>query len=389
MFKRSTHLLLTSIVAFIVSGVFTIIWFTSDTYIYTLPWFLALGMAVVFETFKINSGIMAFTSTLFSGGWKFILGIISILTVFYSILASTGYLLNNSNNIFNEQVKQSKSYQQAIEKKDLNKDLYSTSKSEISRLQQEKNNTITELKKQLSEKMPKLSYKNWNEKSKSEQAFYNGKKTLQNKITEIEKDYESKIEKEKEKQNKAYEEANNIVDTSGISIKFTKGSLAVSNFIGQIINKNSETVEIWLKIIAAILFEIIAWVSAILYPKVKAMEKSENNVENENHVKNKKIGFDFLKKTSPVTAKIGFDIGDKKTSNTFKLKGIQDIQSSEVRKYLDYMYQTSVDDISKGYMNIAKNIGITADKGRKIKAYLEQKNIIKVDGMTTKILKKI
>jgi hypothetical protein len=90
----------------------------------------------------------------------------------------------------------------------------------------------------------------------------------------------------------------------------------------------------------------------------------------------------------------------EKPNRSLSLKGFSNLtpnktpksfKSEDVQKYLDYMYKTAKESkgdlISEGYIKISKNIGLTQETCRKIKAWLEQEGTIKSDGAKTIILK--
>jgi hypothetical protein len=62
------------------------------------------------------------------------------------------------------------------------------------------------------------------------------------------------------------------------------------------------------------------------------------------------------------------------------------IYKNDIHKYLDYMYNKSLGDRSIGQEKIRDYTGMTHKQVKGIRFYLENKNIIKIDGTTTNIL---
>lgn len=58
----------------------------------------------------------------------------------------------------------------------------------------------------------------------------------------------------------------------------------------------------------------------------------------------------------------------------------------DIMKYLNRMYETAVKNVSKGYKTIGNDIEMDLEKARKIKGYLEQSGIIEVIGNKTFII---
>ena len=65
---------------------------------------------------------------------------------------------------------------------------------------------------------------------------------------------------------------------------------------------------------------------------------------------------------------------------------LKEFTDQDLKSYLENMYKTSVNDISRGYNTIANNINMPVETARSIRKYLERKNIIETTGTKTKII---
>jgi len=366
MIKKSIQWYFMAFLSFIVSGIFTVVWFSSGA-TSTLSLWLSRGMALVFELFKINSGIAALTAKYVPIAIRIFLFVLSISTVLYSILASTGFLVNDSNLIVNQTIKQSTSYQQGIEKKDLANKQVSDSDAEINRLTQAKQDALSRLQSQLDAKMPQIAHKDWESKAKYEQDFLANKSNIRQQIAATENKYEELIAAEKANKSKAADNISNL-DLSNVVVRYTQGSLAVSSYIGKWLGYPAEIVELTLKIIASILFELMAWISAVMASITRRKELDGG-----------------ITYSSPISN----IVKEKKATLSPNVATYNAFTDEDLKRYLQYMYANAKDGISEGYIKISKNIKLQQDKARKIKAHLEQIGVLKVDGGKTRILKEI
>ena len=259
-------LLAVSVISFVVSGVFTLIWFTSDAYT-LLAFLLTLGMAVVYETFKIGSGIMAYVCSWIPLPLRIILGVISITLFGYSVLSSTGYLVNNSNTAQNVNINSSQEYKQMLEARYVQKQTFEAKKQEIENLKQSKQKVVSGIEDQ---------------KNSLPKDYITAKQNLSNTQLAKESEYSTSISEKTKDLEKIGTTLQSPIDTSKLKMYHENGSIAVSEYIAEFLNNHSfstpttpytpKGVEMFLKIFASLLFEIIAWVSAILVPIAKQHE---------------------------------------------------------------------------------------------------------------------
>jgi hypothetical protein len=367
-----------------------------------------------------------------------ICGILGIILTAISIIASSGYILNESNRVQNKSIQSSSTYKQLEEGKIIQKDLYGTKKEELKRLQ-----TLQE--------QQKIDGKNIVNNSSIKNKAGRG--------VEV----QSKISKTQEQINAIQNELTRItselqkpIDVKNVNFKAENGYIALFQLLADKLNnlesfKESPTtadrlLTYFLMFISAV-FEILAVVLYIINRKILSaiafvisfaftcflmvsmafgiiacvlaglmafvMDFSkvvmlkiafDGNVNYLSPTSPKNKSFTNLKSKldniksfkipkrsdSPITArKIGFDMENKKNPNIIKFDKVSDFNDGDLKKYIEYMNATAIDGISQGYCKIAKNIGIPVNKANKIKGYLEQKNIIKTIGGKTEIIKNI
>lgn len=259
-------LLAVSVISFVVSGIFTLIWFTSDAYT-LLAFILTLGMAIVYETFKIGSGIMAYVCKWIPLPLRIILGVISITLFGYSVLSSTGYLVNNSNTAQNVNINSSQEYKQMLEARDIQKQTFEAKKQEIENLKQSKQKVISGIE---------------NQKNSLPKDYITAKQNLSNTQLAKESEYSNSISQKTQELQKISSVLQSPIDTSKLKMYHENGSIAVSEYIADFLNNHSfktpttpytaKGVDMFLKIFASLIFEIIAWVSALLVPIAKQHE---------------------------------------------------------------------------------------------------------------------
>jgi len=125
-----------SILAFIISALFTIILMTSGT-VGVIAYILTVGMAVILETCKCGFFYEALSNTKLNIVIRGVLATIALLLVAASIFASASYVQNQANKTKNKQVKTSTQYKQLEEGKKVQQDLYNNKKKEIEDLKKQ------------------------------------------------------------------------------------------------------------------------------------------------------------------------------------------------------------------------------------------------------------
>jgi len=359
-----------------------------------------------------------------------ICGILGIILTAISIIASSGYILNESNRVQNKSIQNSATYKQMEQGKVIQNDLYMTKKDELKRLQ-----ALQEQQKSDGTNI----VNNSSVKNKAGRGI-----DVQNKIAGT----QQQINQIQNELTALTSELQKPIDTKNVNFKAENGYIALFQLLADKLNvlesfKDSPTtadrlLTYFLMFISAV-FEILAVVLYIIDKKVLSaiafvisfaftcflmvsmafgivacilaglmafvmdfskvvmlkiafdgnikisQSLSGTNfkapIKNENGLQKQPL-FKFKPKTLGATAK-----QDKNQIGFKATIPYPDFKNSDIEKYKKYMYETQKDNVSKGYMHIAKNINMSAETARKIKAHLEHEGIIKTNGAKTEILK--
>jgi hypothetical protein len=370
---------------------------------------------------------------------RIISGTLAVILTVITIIASAGYIVNESNMVENKQIKSSVEFKSLEDAKINQKDLYTVKKNEIERLQAMQEKIKTEGNQAVNSLPRDYITAKQNQRDKTSRQV----DTIQSQINTIQSEL-SNI-------------SNNIskpIDVKNIKFKNENGYISLFEMIASGLNKTEsfkespvstndlmiyffifisaifQLVAVWLYVIEKKVISIVAFVISFAFTfclmtsmtmgivsyilaggmafvldasSVMLMHIAffgidlkfiPSTLSTKTNLKSKLDNLKSFKlpkrSDSPITArKIGFDIENKKNPNIIKFDKVSDFNDGDLKKYIEYMNATAIDGISQGYCKIAKNIGIPVNKANKIKGYLEQKNIIKTIGGKTEILKNI
>lgn len=403
-----------SIIAFIISALFTIQLMTSGT-VGVIAWILTVGMAVILEACKCGFFYEAITNKSLNTLIRGALATIAVLLVASSIFASASYVQNQANKTKNRQIKTSAVFKQLEEGKALQQDLYNTRKKEIEDLKklQDQQRTNGE---NIINSMPKNYIDRKNEQRRiTEEQIAKTQETINAKSTEL-----SQIESILQKP----------IDMTNVKVNDDAGYTAMFQSMADMINSNddykdnpvkAESLEMWFFISLGIIFEFTAILTAYL-AQVKApiaINQHNTNLKgigfkhqivtatkknpalcddaNDSHIEQQEkrvIGFQIpylSERASSASIQTpisdSFSVGSHETLTPSDVHTNSVMKKDVVMKYLRYMYASQKDNISSGCRTIAREIEIPEELARKIKGHLEQLKIIKSIGTQTLILK--
>ena len=212
-----------AVVSFIVSGYFTILLFKSTA---TTLWdkIPMITIAIVFELAKwslLRESIIGNHA-----GWlKISIFCLWVVITSSSIVASAGYVINQTNASSNIAVQNSEQYNQALKAKDNQADLYNAKKAELNRLYNTKESRIKDLAKQ----RDSLSNK-----------YISKKVQLSQQMNEIEQSYNSQIKNVSSELSGISSSLNTQIDTSKLQIKSESGYTALFSLSANIYNSFSK-----------------------------------------------------------------------------------------------------------------------------------------------------
>jgi hypothetical protein len=429
-----------SIIAFIISALFTIQLMTSGTVGIT-AWILTVGMAIILEACKCGFFYEALSNTKLPKGIRGLLAAIAILLVASSIFASASYVQNQANKTKNKQMKTSSQYKQLEQGKALQQDRYNTLKQEIEKLEALKVQQQQEGDK-IVNSMPKnyIDRRN-NQRVETQQQIAGTQELIEAKSKEL-TDLANNLQKP--------------IDTVNLKVNADNGYTAMFQTIAEMINSGddykdspvkAEVIEMGFFIGLGIIFELVAVLTAYLS---QLKTSPEGCTAFKNTLMDNSIGFNLkplrtslvsnediqgiiqndiqLKRTigfqapapSSVSASItlegktqnlspssegletlvhpnvesktqdmsySFNREISKCCDTTDFHADSDISQDDLKIYVEYMNQNQKDGISPGYMNISKKTGLSVECCRKIKGHLERIGIVKTDGARTIILK--
>jgi hypothetical protein len=333
-----------SIATYVISLIFTILLMISST-ASTLGLVLVFFMAVILDGSKVLLFYMSLTHKNLNIIFRSILFILSIVLLISSIIASCGYILNESNKKTNIEIKQSDEYSQQQDLKNKNEELYNLKKQELENLKESHKDEVKNMTNILN------GYPS---------NYITKKENLQKEINSLKEKHNILVS---EKMNELKNLGSKEIKTSS-NILNENGYTAIFKLFGNSLHKSSEEISLIFFMILSIVFEIIALISLYL----SSIENVDFKLKNGEDLKPK-------------------DVEQKDNHKLSLLKGGLDVK--KVKAYLEYMYENAENNISDGYIKISKEIGIKADEGRKIKSWLEGQGILKAEGGRTKIINKI
>lgn len=389
-----------SIVAFVISAIFTIMLMTSGT-IGMFSFVLTAAMGLVLELAKCGFFYEALANTALNGAVRATMIAISLILIISSILASAAYIQNQANKTKNRQIQSSSQYKQLEQAKATQQDLYETKKREIEGLKVLQQNQQT-----AGDKIINSMPKNYIDRKNAQRASTASQMADTQKI----------IDRKSSELSQIGATLQSPIDTSGLKINSENGYTAMFKTMASIVNKSesykdnpidSDALEMWFFIILGVIFELVAVLTAYLAqlkrksisPTLKKTSVQESNIgfkpqvvtahnDNESIQAKRQIGF---RASSPPSESKTDKIKSLETLSTTDFynpsTNVPDINIDDIKKYVEYMYSNLKNgNESKGYNPIGQFTGVGVENARKIKAYLERLGIIKTIGTKTFVL---
>ena len=359
--------------SFIISTVFTILLMTS-TVTSRLEYKLVVGMAIILQLSTTLFVAKAMLDKKIHMTVRVIMVCISVSLLFASIIANVGLIQNNANKTRNNERRASSEYQQAEQHNLRQQNLHDAKLEEIK-------NTTTSFDIAIEQTRDTIqkSTANW-ERNKHTDTL----KTL--------------TEQKTKRLAELNAELNNItispINTDAIAIDSENGYYSTFVFLSQarivkwiFKDVTADQLQNYFFILLSSIFEFINMIALYLFSVF--MKVNIKKAPTPDQSPKQKIPTPTPKENSPKLniVKSNRPLGSKASSDFRLRKTPQNIADSDIKKYLDYMYKTAENNISQGYIKISKNIGLSQEKCRKIKAWLEQEGIVKVEGGRTLIIK--
>ena len=362
-----------------ISGKFTIRIMTFGLEKHTEDYNLMRGMAIILQAIPSLFTAGALLNNKINTWVRIIMLSISVFLFFGSIVANIAHIQNKSNQAMNNEIKRSSEYKQAEQTNNREQQAYQSKLDEIQNTTATYDNTIAQIEDTL---------------SKSNAAWERNKHT-----TLLNEANNNKTETLKRLNNELNAITITPINTNNITMASENGYTATFKFLSQnrVINwmfkgADWELLQNYFYIMQSSIFEFIGMISLYLFSVflgVNIKKPITNNSAPDPGPK-QKIPLPIAPDTTPKLnlVKSNRPLGLKASRDFHLKKTPKNISDSDIEKYLDYMNETAVDGISQGYIKISKNIGLSQEKCRKIKAWLEQENIIKSEGGRTRIVKK-
>jgi len=389
-----------SYLAFVVSAIFTIILMTSAV-VGFIATGLTIGMAIMLEVCKVGFFNEALTNTRLNIAVRVTMGVISILLLLSSIVASAGYIQNMTNKTKNLELKHSSAFKQAEEGKGIQKDLYTAKQQEIESIKSNYSSQIEEMTK------VKNSYP---------ANYFTRKENLQVEINNKSSEMQNMISEKNKELVQLGNKLETPIDVSTLNVNKTNGYSAIFSIVADKINQDefrettisADEIELYFFMGLSVIFEFIAIITMYLSRVINLGQLQLGNTPNRptkkttdyeikpnfenikpNNFKiikpNIKPNFENInlaKANRSLSLVASSDFPPKKTPKSFK--------SIEVEEYLKYMYENATESdgelVSPGYIKISKNTSLSQEKCRKIKAWLEEEGTLKSEGGKTIIL---
>jgi len=389
-----------SIVAFVVSGLFTIMLMCSGV-VGIIATTLTCLIAVILELSKCSLFYFSIYGKVYgkqiNNGIRGICFVVAMLLFCASIVASLSFMQNNNNKTKNILAGTSQQAQAKTENIKAQKDLVSSKKSEIKSLEEQKENIISNTTSLVN------SYKSKNMLTKAKETTENSNKQIEKinkQINQANKDLISITGDLKAEQDKE------IKATSD-----TKGYTAFLKVVANKINKSEEykdnpvsveEIETYFFGILAVIFEVVAVLLFYLNslanenlemrssssplseneimaiesdedPEVEEKEKIEHEAVKEKPVELKK----YRKQKTGTKEPIGF-----KTEQEQKK-----YKRDDVKSYIQFMYSSlNKDNTSQGKDKIRQGTGLKPKQIEGIRYELEQKGIIEIKDKKTFVI---
>lgn len=356
-----------AIVSFIISGYFSILLFksTATTFWEAIP---MVAIAVILEIAKFSL-LRESLSGKHSAWLKVSVFLLWVVITISSIVASAGYVVNQTNKATNISIKSSDQYQDTIRAKDNQSDLYSTKKTEIEKLYSDKDKAVSDL---------------GNQRDKMSNKYISKKVELSQKMNEIEESYNKRISSLSSELSGISKSINKPLDLSSAQIRSTSGYTALFGLSADLYNKNAqekvsaESLEMWFFLLLGIVLELVANIFAYLsfvngYSFLDEIRPKNTEHIATPHTQPEEIRPNYEKKE---TAVAGFR-PEKCIDSTMKEKFYSALMESAKSKGTNK---------ADGYDKIASKLGIRREDARTIRKELEREGRITKQGNRTVIV---
>ena len=361
-----------SVLAFVVSAIFTILLMTSGT-VGVLAFILTCLMAVVLEMCKVGFFYESLINRKINQGIRILLGTISVFLVIASIIASSSYIQNQANLTNNIKVRHSTQYNQLEEGRTLKVDLHNQKQLELERLRTSQQKTLDEMRK-IRDSYPAN--------------YITVKQNATREINQVDADFNNRISQVLQEVESLSSDLQSPIDTSNLKIADTQGYNSMFTLIANKLNSShgstrqytANELMLYFFIILSVIFETTAVLTAYL-SKIKQKGNVVDTTFQQDSNKVIEIKKDAYANPKTTVAE------DKSKKIGFQYSQSNNIQKKDIERYIEYMYDNSKGNESIGYMKIGKNTLLGVEKARKIKGYLENMDILKTEGVKTKILK--
>ena len=367
-----------SIVAFIISALFTIILMTSGT-VGNFAFLLTASMAVILELTKCGFFYEALTNKSLHLPIRISLGVLSILLVGSSIFASAGYVQNQANATKNMQTKGSTQYKQLEQAKSLQTDLYSVKKAEIEDLKK--------LKQQ--------------QQANGDNIVAAMPKNYIDKKNQVRSDTAAQISKTQEIINKRSNELTGInssllspIDTTNLRISSDAGYTAMFQTISTWTGGNPESLELWFFIALGVIFEFVAVLTAYL-AQLKGGYKSYNpQPKTKIEIPRPKSDPSENNRIPELTGstKNGWKLSKNNVTifrpKTNKLSENSKVGEDDIQRYINFVMDNQKNGLAPGRNKIVQGVGMSQEKCRTIHNILIDRGILETGDKCTRIISK-
>lgn len=371
--SRKSYMVI-SVVSFIVSAYFTILLFKSSS----VGLFDAIPMVAVAIIFEFSKWCLLKESIVgqHRGPMKTVIFSLWAFTTLASIIASAGYVLNQSNGTKNINMESSTAYQNQIQARNNQADLYAIKKQELNNLIQTKDTNLKDLAKSR-DSLPRdyiTAKENYNIRiNQATEKLDTLINTKSSELTSISSNLQNPIKVDA-----------NVLPTSGYAAVFQLAADFLNNNDTSA-KKNpyhAEVMELWFFLVLGVGIELLANVFAYL------AQVSTNDIA----VKKEPSSHGLVPTQTLLPSNV-VDIRNREPKEKiqgnkidFKAVQAQEFDEADMKKYVEYMRQNEKNGYSPGYKSIAANIGIGVEVARSIKNRLERDRVIVVDGNRTKII---
>lgn len=341
--KRKNTFAVISVLSFLISGMFTIALFTSNS-VGKIAIMMMFASAVVFEMSKWCLLWEGFSNR-HNGIFRTILIFLWASVTIGSIVASSGYVINESNRTQNKAVISSTQYKNAEQSRQILIDSYNKKSEEVEQLRKQ------------SEELPKN--------------YYSMKQNIMKNVSEKTAALSALTQKIQEPL-----KVSGVLNENGYSAFFS----LFANLIGE----DSKMVELFFFLALGIILELIANCFAYLYQKESGSSSTPNRkyFQKSNNSESK-IGFKpqvVLAKKTDAARPIGFKIDTEKPTGISAPQNVHGFDDIMLDKYIDYIYDcVKADGSIDGYQTTATNLNYTYDQVRKMKNHCEHLGILKSD----------